>query len=214
MTLYLGILDDDPAILYTIEAMGESQGWDVRTTTDPEEAFLWITRQEVDILLVDYHMPQCNGSEFVRRSREASPAVVLLALTVEERPEIAREMLTAGADDFISKPLRLADFSSRIALHRELARMRRDIHRGDARKGIATETLRGVLQTLDSLGGHGTAREVADTLGVSYPTAHRYLEHLVSSSLVVRSTLYRDGQPGRPRSEYALLQGEKEIPSS
>ena len=214
MTLYLGILDDDPAILYTIEAMGESQGWDVRTTTDPEEAFLWIARQEVDILLVDYHMPQCNGSEFVRRSREVSPAVVLLALTVEERPEIAREMLTAGADDFISKPLRLADFSSRIALHRELARMRRDIHREDARKGISTETLRGVLQALASLGGQGTAKKVAEKLGVSYPTAHRYLEHLVSSNLAIRSALYREGQPGRPRWEYALAPGGKEPFSS
>ena len=211
MTLYLGVLDDDPAILYTLEAMGESQGWRVRTTTDPEEAFLWVTRQEVDILLVDYHMPQCSGSEFVRRSREASQVVVLLALTVEENPEIAREMRSWGADDFISKPLRLADFSSRIALHRELARMRRDTHREDARKGIARETLRGVLQALDSLGGQGTTREVAEQLGVSYPTAHRYLEHLVTSNLVVRSTLYRDGQPGRPRSAYALTSPGKEI---
>jgi DNA-binding response OmpR family regulator len=135
MSVFLGAVDDDREILYTLEAMASSQGWNMKTTTEPSEALGWIRDEAVDILLIDFHMPSMSGLDLVRRARKISKETVLLALTVEESPEIAEKLHIAGADDFISKPLRLADFSSRIALHSELVKYRREGRRELPRKG-------------------------------------------------------------------------------
>ncbi len=39
MFLYIGTIDDDPDILYTLEAMASTQGWYMVTSTDPQTCF-------------------------------------------------------------------------------------------------------------------------------------------------------------------------------
>ncbi|QTX32697.1 response regulator [Aminithiophilus ramosus] len=205
MSLRLGALDDDLSILYTLEAMALSLSWEMKVTADPLTALDWVRSDEVDILLVDYHMPLMSGIEAIRRARELSSSVVLLALTVEESPEVARDLSLAGADDFVSKPLRLADFSSRIRLHGELVRYRRESRRDLPRKGIAEETSRRVLDLLRGEGLSLDVRAVAASLGLAYPTAHRYLEFLVEKGQVRRVQEDPEGKPGRPRSLYRFV---------
>jgi len=210
MTVSLGAIDDDTSILYTLEAMAESQGWKMHTSTNWHEALDWVRRKEVDILLVDYHMPEISGKEVIRKSRALSKDVVILVLTIEENPEIARELILAGADDFVLKPLRLADFTSRIALHARLAEYRRIPGTESPGKGINPDTLRAVLDALHGNPGEkSTVREVAEKTGLSYQTAHRYLESLVESGIAAREPVYRNGQPGRPRFLYNLLENPK-----
>ncbi|HAA47078.1 MAG TPA: response regulator [Synergistaceae bacterium] len=205
MTVSLGAIDDDTSILYTLEAMAESQGWKMHTSTNWQEALDWVRRKEVDILLVDYHMPEISGREVIKKSRALSKDVVILVLTIEENPEIARELILAGADDFVLKPLRLADFTSRIALHARLAQYRRMPGVESLGKGINPETLRVVIDALHCKKGEkSTAREVAKVTGLSYQTAHRYLEHLVASGITAREPVYREGHPGRPMFLYSL----------
>ncbi len=108
-------------------------------------------------------------------------------LTVEERPEVARELLLNGADDFINKPVRLADFASRINLHRKLARTRRDLNWEQNRKGISVQTPRHVMDGLKKAGGGASTEAVAEICGLACVTVHRYLEHLVERGLAVRT---------------------------
>jgi DNA-binding response OmpR family regulator len=202
LRLRLGAVDDDAGILYTLEAMARSQGWDIRTTSEPEEALTWVRSDLVDILLVDFHMPAMSGLQLVRKAREISGTVVLLVLTVEEDPEVARDLILAGADDFVSKPLRLADFAARMGLHGKLNRFRREGRRDRPRKGIAEDTLRKVLEKVLSSPGPLDARGIASETGLAYPTVHRYLEYLVELGQLVRQQEQIDGKPGRPRSFY------------
>jgi CheY-like chemotaxis protein len=203
LSLYLGALDDDRSILYTLEAMAVSQGWEMRTTTDPEEALSWIREDRLDILLVDYHMPVLSGAEVIRRAREMSGSVVLLVLTVEESTTVAKELLLAGADDFVSKPVRLADFASRIRLHGELARYRRDMRKDTPRKGISEATLRRVQDLLLEEEGPFDVRAVATALGLAYPTAPRDLEYLVERGSALRIQEDPEGKPDAPVSATA-----------
>lgn len=209
MSLRLGAVDDDAGILYTLEAMAQSQGWDIRTTTEPEEVLEWVRSHLVDILLVDFHMPAMSGLQLIRKAREISGTVVLLVLTVEEDPEVARDLILAGADDFVSKPIRLADFAARMGLHDRLNRFRREGHRDRHRKGIAEETLRKVLETVTSSPVSLDVRGIATETGLSYPTAHRYLEYLVELGRIVRRQEQIDGKPGRPRSFYEKVRSEE-----
>lgn len=198
MNFTLGIVDDDEAILYTVRAMADSLGWPIRTTTAAEESLNWVRLGLVDILLIDYHMPMMSGLEVVRRARAFSARTVLLALTVEESPKVARELLLAGADDFVSKPIRLADFASRISLHAELLHYRQEV--ADGQKGLSESTARRVYDTFAERPVM-TAQEAAAQCGLAYPTVHRYLEYLVRKGTLQRRQS-EDGRSGRPHSLY------------
>ena len=205
--LSIGVLDDDRGILYTLEAMGRSQGWTMSVTSDAEVALGWVAEGALDLMLVDYHMPQMSGPEFLRRARRVSKRVVLLGLTVEERMEIAQEMLEAGADDFVTKPVKLADFAARIHLHASLARMK-EAALSATPKHIHHDTLERVLAALRSFRARDhrpTSQEVAAETGLSYPTVRRYLEFLSSRKQVEQAVVYQDGRPGRPLYTYRLL---------
>src|SRR6056297_283877 len=187
MSLYIGAVDDDPDILYTIEAMASTQGWCMVTSVDPETSLEWISSREVDILLVDFHMPGMNGLEVVKKARQLSDEVVIIALTIEDDEKIASELLLAGADDFITKPLHLADFKSRIRLHGKLVHQRRSLNWDERQKGMKEEV---------------TWKEISCHCEISHATAHRYLEYLANRGAVLKVSIYRDGKPGRPMSAY------------
>ncbi len=202
MMLSLGAVDDDDEILYTLEAMARSQGWPMIVTTDPFKAIEWVERGMVDLLLVDFHMPEMSGLDLIRQARQLSPSVVLMALTVEQSPELARDLFMAGADDFVSKPVRLADFCARIGLHGELSHYRKAGRWEKSEKGVAESTARMVLDLMLKEGGSLSASDVAGMTGLSYPTAHRYLEYLSRKGQLRKVRRQEDGRNGRPKSYY------------
>lgn len=201
----IGVIDDDSAILYTVKAMADSLGWEIKTTEDPWAALEWVRGSLTDLLLVDYHMPAMSGAELVRRARQISGSVVLIALTVEEDPQVARHMLISGADDFISKPVRLADFSARITLHAELAQYRKDMNWSSKGKGLSEETARKVLSAFEIPGSGYTSSQIADLTRLAYPTAHRYLEYLAHKGLLHKENETNDARSGRPRIIYSRV---------
>ena len=200
MSLHIGAIDDDRSILYTLEAMASTEGWRMLTTGEPEECLGWVKFDEVDILLVDYHMPVMNGLHLIRKAREISSKIVLIALTVEDREDLAESLAIAGADDFISKPIRLADFTARIRLHERLFAHREQLNWDERKKGISKDTMRKVLEKLKEFQGPRDCDDVAASLGLAYVTAHRYLEYLAERGLAVRSPGGQDGRPGRPKT--------------
>ena len=204
MSISLGIVDDDEAILYTVKAMAESMGLPIRCTSFPQTALKWVRENTIDLLLVDYHMPAMSGLEVIRSARQASSRIVLLALTIEEKPEIAKQLLLAGADDFISKPVRLADFSARISLHVELAKYRTDGNWSGKNKGMSEATARQIYSIFEQKADWLGIAEVAKISGLAYPTVHRYLEYLAGKGRLCKKTINEDGRNGRPKHQYGL----------
>lgn len=202
MSLHIGAIDDDPDILYTLEAMASTQGWYMVTSTDPKTCFKWISGKDIDILLVDFHMPKMNGLEVIRKARELSGDMVLIALTIEDDEKLASELLLAGADDFITKPIHLADFKARIRLHGKLVVQRKSLNWDERKKGISNETLHKVITFVRDKGAVVSCEDVSYACELSYVTAHRYLEYLTNRGLVSKSSVAQDGKPGRPRSNY------------
>lgn len=202
MDAVLGFVDDDESTLYTVKAMADSLGWSILTTSQPQEALNWVINSRIDILLVDYHMPLMSGIDVIRSARQLSSEVILIALTVEENPAVAANLRIAGADDFISKPIRLADFSARILLHSELLKYRSDEHWQERSKGLSEKTARRVLQIFSSKNIKLTVGDAAEAASLSYPAMHRYLEHLVKKGQLQRVTEYENVKSGRPRNIY------------
>lgn len=197
MSFRICALDDDESILFTLEAMAKTQGWGFRGTTVPGQYLEWARQKEADMLLLDYHMPLENGLDILRRVKIAAPSLPVLILTIEQDPKIAEELLLAGAEDFINKPLRLADFLSRIHLHR---RLRPQKKKED--KGINQDKLLRVTTYLKSRKGPVEIDEVAGECEMSYTTTHRYLDHLVKNGMVASTEISRPGKQGRPSRAY------------
>lgn len=206
MSLHIGILDDDESILFTLQAMARTQQWKVLASTHFEDARDWFANGAIDLLLLDYHMPRINGMEALKSLKKINPDVPILMLTIEQAPDLANALLREGADDFISKPIRLADFVSRIRLHEKLVRHRIDA--GENEKGMSASTRRRVLEALHAINRPATIREVASATKLSYPTVHRYLDHLYRQKLLNRTESAdpgAEGKPGRPIVRYSAV---------
>jgi DNA-binding response OmpR family regulator len=70
-----------------------------------------------DLALVDLGLPDLDGVEVCRRLREIQPACVLVILTARTDEMDVIVGLEAGADDYLTKPVRLAELHARIRAH-------------------------------------------------------------------------------------------------
>jgi CheY-like chemotaxis protein/serine phosphatase RsbU (regulator of sigma subunit) len=81
---------------------------------DGQEAIDFIKNNEVNLILMDINMPRMNGYEATRtikRLRKDIPIIVQTAMHFDEESE---EAFKSGADDFITKPIDLKTFMSKI----------------------------------------------------------------------------------------------------
>jgi len=75
------------------------------------------TAQKPDLVLMDIHLPGMNGIEALKKLR-ASPEtnrIPVLAFTASVMPQDRKEIMSAGFDGFVSKPINLKEFIASIA---------------------------------------------------------------------------------------------------
>lgn len=110
------VVDDDPSMLRLIAAILENAGYDVTVTTDGEQAMECILADPPDFLITDWKMPVVDGIELCKRVRQLDLAKYIYILLVTARSETRHmvEGISAGADDFSSKPVRPGELLSRL----------------------------------------------------------------------------------------------------
>ncbi|MEO0470727.1 MAG: response regulator transcription factor, partial [Bacteroidota bacterium] len=117
------IVDDEVDILDLLEYNLEKEGYRVVKAMDGEEAIELASKEKPDLILLDIMMPKIDGIETCRRIRELPNMqevyVVFLTARSEEYSELAG--FDAGADDYISKPIK-----PRLLVSRIRAILRRD----------------------------------------------------------------------------------------
>jgi response regulator of citrate/malate metabolism len=184
------------------------------------EAVRFLTADpDVDLVLLDMHLPDGHGLTLLRHLRAAGQLCDVIAVTSARDLDVVRQAVTQGVMSYLLKPFTYAAFRTKLeqyAAYRErladqglgLAQAEIDAVLGLLRPAEAQELPKGLsLSTLSLVSGclkaadHSpSASEVAQVTGASRVTARRYLEHLVDSGLVARKT--RLGGSGRPEVEY------------
>lgn len=111
------VVDDEPDIIELLDYNLTREGYVVETAGNGKEALLKLSEGfNPDVLLLDIMMPQMDGIETARRIRQlpAYKNVYILFLTArsEEYSEIAA--FEVGADDYITKPIKIRALISRI----------------------------------------------------------------------------------------------------
>ena len=112
MTQKVFLVDDDKNILISIRMALETEGFFVKTFSDPEEGLKNLLNDEPDIAVIDIKMPRLNGIDLLKKLREKSNIpVIFLTSKDSEIDELLG--LKIGADDYMTKP-----FSQKILVER------------------------------------------------------------------------------------------------
>lgn len=101
------IVDDNPANLKLVRFLLASEGYDVRTATDADEALAVLQGFRPRLILMDVQLPGMDGLELTRRLK-ADPATrdaIVLALTAYAMKGDEERALGAGCDGYVPKPI-------------------------------------------------------------------------------------------------------------
>ncbi len=117
-------MDDEESIQALLSYPLRKDGYEVVGATDGRQALECFDRQPFDLVVLDVMLPKLDGLEVCRRLRgRSSVPIIMLTAKAEEIDKVVG--LELGADDYITKPFSLREFSSRIKAALRRAEMSR-----------------------------------------------------------------------------------------
>lgn len=110
------VIDDDPGMLDFLTQRLSPAGFTVSTAASSEDGIKQAIIHQPDLILLDLRMPVRSGVTVckVLRSNPKTQNIPIIVITGALSPSQLRESMTAGADDFVSKPIDLTDLLIRI----------------------------------------------------------------------------------------------------
>ncbi len=140
-------VDDEPRALTLLRNIAEPDGHRVITAADGPTALDLAERERPDAILLDVMMPGMDGFEVCRRLRASaslSTLPVLLLTALDDRESRLRG-LSAGADDFITKPFDSVELRLRLRTLRQLNRYRRLYEESSRYEAAITHSAEGLV---------------------------------------------------------------------
>ena len=112
----IAILEDDPQQLHMMEQMVHSMGHTCVGYPTGAQLTKDLRRESFDLLILDWELSDTSGPEVATWTRqELGPDLPILIVTLRSEETDIVHGLHSGADDFMSKPLRVAEFKARVA---------------------------------------------------------------------------------------------------
>lgn len=99
------VIDDEEYTLDLIQHQLASEGFDVTTALSGSKGIELLREHDFDVVLTDLNMPDINGLEMVRRSRELRPSTEVIMVTGDDSRERTVEAVREGSFDYIVKPI-------------------------------------------------------------------------------------------------------------
>jgi two-component system, NtrC family, response regulator AtoC len=140
------IVDDDLNFCQTLEKGLSRRGFDVASQQGGEQALLWLTEHDVDVVLTDLRMRGMDGLALCERVAANRADVPVVVITAFGNYETAVAAMRVGAYDFVSKPVdldQLAFTLERAAKHRSLTEEVKRLRHGARSDGQRHQELLG-----------------------------------------------------------------------
>ncbi len=98
------VLDDDPSLRFTLEAVLSDAGLIVETCDGGTSGLAAFDARGADLVLTDLAMPDMHGMQVLERMRASDPSVPVFMLTAHGSERVAVAAMKAGAFDYMPKP--------------------------------------------------------------------------------------------------------------
>lgn len=108
------LVDDEPALTNLVKMALHYEGWDVEIAHNGREAIAKFDKIGPDVLVLDIMLPDVDGLQILRRVRESDSYTPTLFLTARDSVMDRVTGLTAGADDYMTKPFSLEELVARL----------------------------------------------------------------------------------------------------
>ena len=124
------VVDDDQRVCEVLKELFGAMQFPTTSSLSGEEALRMLKEKQYTFLLADMKMPQMDGLELIRRTRENFPSVSVVAMTGYTDEYRYVDIINAGANDFVKKPIDIAELEAKIVrciserdLRKELSRL-------------------------------------------------------------------------------------------
>ena len=108
-------IDDNKTNLLIIESYAKILKLNISSFLNPLDAVEELEKNDYDLIIVDYMMPEMNGIEVIQKVRETNQTIPIIMLTaVGDDMELQIKALEVGANDFLNKPINAPAFKARI----------------------------------------------------------------------------------------------------
>src|ERR1700721_3800208 len=108
------VVDDEPSLAELLSSVLRYEGWDVRAASTGADAVRVAREFRPDAVVLDIMLPDFSGLEVMRRLRAEIPQVCVLFLTARDAVEDRVAGITAGGDDYVTKPFSLEEVLARL----------------------------------------------------------------------------------------------------
>jgi two-component system, OmpR family, response regulator len=108
------VVDDEPVLAEILASVLRYEGFEVKTAGDGGSAVRTAQDFGPDAVILDVMLPDIDGLEVLRRLRESNPYVCVLFLTARDAVEDRIAGITAGGDDYVTKPFSLEEVLARL----------------------------------------------------------------------------------------------------
>jgi two-component system OmpR family response regulator len=108
------VVDDETSLAEVLSSVLQREGWLAKAVYDGSSAIRAVKEFQPDAVILDMMLPDLDGLEVLSRIRALDPGVLVLFLTARDTVEDRVAGITAGGDDYVTKPFSLEEVLARV----------------------------------------------------------------------------------------------------
>jgi two-component system, CitB family, response regulator MalR len=216
------IVEDDPMVGEINRHYLESiSGFScIGIASNAAEAWTFLRKEPVDLVLLDIFMPGKNGLQLLTEIRKEEKSVDVIVISAANDIQNIKKALRLGAVDYLIKPFTFERLKSALQTYQKEQEMITEreewsqeeldkllLHQEqtppsptELPKGLTQETLQRVVDSIFTMNEGFTAEELAQSIGISRVSVRKYLKFLVEIGFLSVDLIY--GTVGRPVYRY------------
>jgi DNA-binding NtrC family response regulator len=188
------VVDDEPLIRWSLTERLKAEGYEL-LEADTGHAAIEKLPEGVDLVLLDYRLPDTDGVSILRQIKEFDQDILVILLTAYATIETAVEAMKLGAYHFANKPFNLDDVAALVERALETTRLRREVrqYRANAARPYSLQRIVGASSAMTAL-RHLVARVAVSPSSTVLLTG----ESGTGKDLVAKVIHYSSDRAGRP----------------